>query len=162
MVEVLNEPWKSPAWIARTQEILNSYERWLRQPLMARSGDPEDESLRLYHAPIVVVSHGREPDPVLNYGNAAALRIWEMDLARFTRTPSRLTAEPVHRDERARMLEQTARQGYIDDYRGIRVAASGRRFRIDPATVWNVVDAEGRPAGQAATFATWTFLDDGP
>ncbi|AMV18053.1 MEKHLA domain-containing protein [Planctomyces sp. SH-PL14] len=153
-------PWTKPAWITRTQEILNSYEKWLGHPLIPRSGDPAEESHRLYHAPFVIVSHGTEADPVLNYGNATALALWEMPLPDFTRTPSRLTAEPMHRDERARMLEQTARTGYIDDYRGIRIASTGRRFRIDPATVWNVINAEGHPAGQAATFATWTFLDD--
>ncbi len=72
--------------------------------------------------------------------------------------PSRKTAEPVHRDERARMLELTRQQGYIDDYRGVRISAAGRRFRIERAIVWNLVDATGQPAGQAATFAEWTPL----
>jgi hypothetical protein len=29
---------------------------------------------------------------------------------------------------------------------------------IEQATVWNVSDTEGRPAGQAATFAEWAML----
>ncbi|MEA3642760.1 MAG: MEKHLA domain-containing protein [Lamprobacter sp.] len=46
-----------------------------------------------------------------------------------------------------------AERGFIDDYRGVRVSASGRRFMIEQASVWNLTDAQGRPAGQAATFA---------
>lgn len=29
---------------------------------------------------------------------------------------------------------------------------------IEQATVWNLTDAQGRPAGQAATFAKWAML----
>jgi hypothetical protein len=29
---------------------------------------------------------------------------------------------------------------------------------IEQATVWNLIDREGRPAGQAATFAEWAML----
>ena len=75
------------------------------------------------------------------------------------RTPSRLTAEPMHRDERARLLDRTRRDGYVDDYAGIRVSKTGKRFRIEQAIVWNLTDTAGVPRGQAATFASWTPLD---
>jgi hypothetical protein len=81
-----------------------------------------------------------------------------MSLETLLRTPSRLTAEPVHRDERARLLERTTRDGYVDDYSGIRITATGRRFRINQAVVWNLIDAGGRYAGQAATFDRWDWL----
>ena len=90
---------------------------------------------------------------------AAALALWEMDLATLTRTPSRLTAEPVHRDERARLLARTARDGFVDDYSGIRISSTGRRFRIEQAIVWNLVDAAGIRRGQAATFDRWTPVE---
>jgi len=44
-----------------------------------------------------------------------------------------------------------ARQGYIDDYSGVRIAKSGRRFLIERATVWNLGEVEYQ--GQAATFS---------
>jgi hypothetical protein len=81
-----------------------------------------------------------------------------MDLETLTRTPSRLTAEPMHRDERAEFLRRVREQGFIDDYSGIRISSKGRRFRIGQATVWNVTDALGNYAGQAATFSNWEFL----
>ena len=72
--------------------------------------------------------------------------------------PSRLSAEPVHQSARERLLATVAQQGYMDDYSGIRIAKSGRRFAIEQATVWNLLDNDGAYYGQAATFSRWTFL----
>ena len=147
---------------SHVQVVLDSFARLLGRELIPRVGSIEEQAERLFHAPFVVVSHGTEADPVLNYGNAAALALWEMDFATLTRTPSRLTAEPVHRDERARLLERTLRDGYVDDYAGIRISRTGRRFRIEQAIVWNLVDAAGTHHGQAATFDRWTPVDACP
>jgi hypothetical protein len=144
---------------SHVQVLLDSFARLLGRELIPRVGSIEEQAERLFHAPFVVVSHGTEADPVLNYGNAAALALWEMDFATLTLTPSRLTAEPVHRDERARLLERTLRDGYVDDYAGIRISSTGKRFRIEQAIVWNLVDAAGIRHGQAATFDRWTPLE---
>lgn len=138
--------------------ILDSYAHWFGAELVERSSDPQEEADRLWNAPFVVVSHGTEEDPILNYGNAIALRLWETDFATLTSLPSRKTAEPMHRDERARMLQQTREHGYIDNYQGIRISTTGKRFRIDRAIVWNLLTPTGTPAGQAATFAEWEPL----
>ena len=138
--------------------LLDSFARLLGRELIPREGAAAEQSTRLYEVPFVVVSHGAQADPILTYGNAAALALWEMTREEFVRTPSRLTAEPVHRDERARLLERTRRHGYVDDYAGIRVSKTGRRFRIEHAIVWNLTDAGGIHHGQAATFDRWTPL----
>ena len=138
--------------------LLDSHALWLKRELVDRSGAIEAQSERLFHAPFVVVSHADSEDPVLNYGNRRALDLWEMDWAEFTATPSRLTAEPVNRGERARMLRRVAAHGFVTDYRGVRISRSGRRFLVERATVWNVVDEGGRKRGQAATFSQWTPL----
>jgi len=151
--------WENPDKIAWVQLLLNSFHRWTSRQLIERSGTVEEQAERLFVAPFVAVSHGAEPDPILNYGNRMALELWEMDWAAFSLTPSRLTAEPENRVERERMLAQAAAQGFIDDYRGVRISRTGRRFLVEQALVWNVVDADGRKQGQAATFARWTFLD---
>lgn len=72
--------------------------------------------------------------------------------------PSRLTAESPERAERERLLGRVAARGCIDDYAGVRVSRSGRRFRIRGATVWTLVDDDGRRLGQAATFSDWAPL----
>lgn len=151
-------PWLEYNWIAHTQLLLNSYQHWLQEELFPRTKSPVDQAKALFTAPFVVVSHGTQNDPILNYGNRIALELWEMDIETLLQTPSRMTAEPMHRDERAELLKRTSDNGYVDDYQGIRISSSGKRFRIDQAIVWNLRDASGAYAGQAATFATWEPL----
>jgi hypothetical protein len=151
-------PWSCQNQIEHVQVLLDSFARLLGRDLIPRDASPAEQARRLFESPFVVVSHGTEADPVLNYANATALRLWEMDWATFVQTPSRLTAEPMHRDERAQLLERTSRDGYVDDYAGIRISQSGRRFRIEQAIVWNMIDATGQLHGQAATFDQWTPL----
>ena len=153
--------WRSPAALHHARLLLDSFARVVGRELLPRGGSAEAEARRLYEAPFVVVSHGTEVDPLLNYGNEAALELWEMPWEMLVGTPSRLTAEPVHRDQRARLLERTARQGFVDDYAGVRISRSGKRFRIEEAIVWNVLDGDGRIHGQAATFDLWTALPAG-
>jgi hypothetical protein len=148
--------WGRPEWITQAGLLLSSFANLLGRELVSREGSPRDQAERLFEAPFVVVSHGTQADPILNYGNAAALALWEMTPEQFTRTPSRLTAEPMHRDERARLLERTRRDGYVDDYSGVRISSTGKRFRIERAIVWNLIDAAGTHRGQAATFSEWT------
>ena len=49
-------------------------------------------------------------------------------------------------------------QGYVADYRGIRIAKNGQRFWIEQAAVWNVLDEQGGKIGQAASFSSWKFI----
>jgi len=152
--------WTAPAVVLWTELLLNSYRHWTGQDLISRDGTPEEQAQRLFHAPFVVVSHGTEADPVINYGNRAALELWETTWERLTKTPSRFTTEPMNRDERERMLARAAAQGIVHEYRGVRITTTGRRFLVERASVWNIVDAKLARHGQAATFATWTFLED--
>jgi len=151
----MEAPWLRNGWIGHTQRLLDSFRFWLGRDLIPRTRDSVQDAEALFLAPLVVVSHGREADPILNYGNRAALTLWEIEIPALLQMPSRLTAEPLHRDERARLLERTSRDGFVDDYRGIRVSRTGRRFQIDQAIVWNVLDSEGALIGQAAAFSEW-------
>jgi hypothetical protein len=112
------------------------------------------ETLReaIWNAPRAIVAHGTEADPVFFYGNRLALQLFEMTFDEFTRLPSRLSAEPLAREERALLLDRVTRQGYVDGYSGLRIAKSGKRFMIADGTVWNLVDGYGRRHGQAAVF----------
>lgn len=152
------ERWTDPAVVRWSHLLLDSFRRWLGRDLIERKGSPEEQARALYHAPFVVVSHGMQADPILNYSNKVALDLWEMDWAQLTKTPSRLTAEPVNQAERERMLAQAQEKGFIDDYKGVRISGTGKRFLVEQAIVWNVVGAEGEQLGQAATFSHWTFL----
>jgi MEKHLA domain len=144
--------------ISHTQRLVHSYKKWTGRDLLPGDFSPRELSAKLFDAPFVVVSHGTQPDPILNYGNRAALELWEMSWDEFTRTPSRLTAEPAAREARAKVMEVVTRQGFSENYSGIRVSKTGRRFAISRATVWNLISENGQLQGQAATFSEWKFL----
>jgi hypothetical protein len=150
--------WADPAIVEWTRLLLDSFRHWTGRELIERQGDAQVQARRLFESPVVVVSHGTEADPILNYGNQTALNLWEMTWEQLIQTPSRLTAEPVNRAEREWMLEQARLRGYIDTYRGVRISGTGRRFLVENALIWNVLGAGQRQIGQAATFGQWTWL----
>lgn len=113
---------------------------------------PRDAAKFLYFAPFVLLSHDNAPDPRFTYANLAAQARFEMPWNEIVGLPSRYSAEPMAREARARFLARVAARGYVDDYSGVRIARSGRRFLIERASVWNLADADGRLLGQAAMF----------
>lgn len=135
--------------------LLASFASWRGRQLLPRSGDGVADARALFEAPFVVVSHGTEAEPIFSYGNALALRLFELPWEAFTRLPSRQSAEPLNQAERAQFLARVARDGYLEGYEGVRISATGRRFRILDAILWNLRDGAGERCGQAATFARW-------
>ncbi len=129
------------------------------RPLLSDVSTPADALRAFSNSAMAIVSHGTEMDPIFNYGNPTALNLFEMDWDRFTRTPSRHSAELPERGERMRLLNTVSQDGIIHDYSGIRISATGRRFRIFQASVWNLQDPSGNYRGQAAAFANWEFLE---
>jgi hypothetical protein len=150
--------WQMDFVVAHAEMLARSFKHFTTRDLFSENLHGAEFAGKIFHAPFVLVSHGTEADPILNFGNAAALALWETNWNGFTRTPSRLTAELPQRDERARLLNQVKTCGFIDDYSGVRISQSGRRFKISRATVWNLIDANGKNCGQAAMFSEWKFL----
>ena len=147
--------------VQHTQRLLDSYKHWTGAELAAREGSAEAQAENLYRAPFVVVSHATQSDPILNYANAIALTLWEMDWQTFTSTPSRMTAETAQlQEERARFMKEALEKGFVRNYRGIRISRTGKRFWIENATIWTVRDEQGNRCGQAATFKEWRFLQE--
>ena len=150
--------WQQPEIICWSQILIKSFQQLLGKNLVAPANTPEQLAQTLFDAPFVVVSHGTQADPILNYGNQMALQLWSISWDELVTTPSRLTAEPVKQYVRAQMLEQAAKQGYIDNYQGIRISRTGQRFLIEQAIIWNLTDEFGKECGQAATFSDWKLL----
>ena len=135
--------------------IADSHARLTGRALVAGGGDI---AAALWSLPAVVLAHGVEDDPVFFYANRAALDLFELSAREAIALPSRYSAEAVERAERMRLFERVRRDGFIDDYAGVRVSQTGRRFHIARATVWTLFDEAGRKYGEAATFDTWTPL----
>lgn len=154
----MNLSWQTDFGLRHAARMLRSHRHFTGRDLLPGVRDVRELARCIYEAPFVLVSHGTEVDPVLNYGNAAARALWEMTWEEFTCTPSRFTAEAPNREERARLLAAVTARGFIDDYSGVRITRTGRRFRIARATVWNLLTETGEACGQAATFSEWEWL----
>ena len=133
--------------------LASSYARVVGRPLVAAG---QDAAWLHNDAPFAVLAHNTAPDPVFVYANRTAQGCFEYGWDEFITLPSRLSAEAPNREERQLLLDAVTRDGFISDYRGKRIAGSGRRFWIEGGTVWQLIDEAGTPRGQAALFTSWT------
>ena len=161
MAQPLRAPRLRLASLARDPDFLHlligSHARLVGAPLLPEdAGDDEARARWLYEAaPFCVLAHNTDVDPRFVYANRAAQARFEYGWDEFTGLPSRLSAEAPDRAERQRLLDAVTRDGFIGDYRGLRIAKSGRRFWIESATVWQLIDEAGALHGQAAAFRDW-------
>jgi hypothetical protein len=68
------------------------------------------------------------------------------------------SAELPDQTERASYLQRVKQNGFIENYSGIRISKTGKRFRIEKAVVWNLIEPSGIYRGQAARFGHWQWL----
>ncbi|NJR39135.1 MAG: MEKHLA domain-containing protein [Leptolyngbyaceae cyanobacterium CSU_1_4] len=163
--------WKTPQVIQQSQRLLKSFQHWTGRSLLNRSDLPGSSGLAesarlekmaqdLFEAPFVMVAHGTEPDPIFNYGNRQAPELWELDWQSFTQMLSRQSAAQGEQEARQKLLAAAKQKGYISDYRGMRTSSTGKQFWIENVILWNVLDEQHQPCGQAATFSQWQFTND--
>jgi hypothetical protein len=141
--------------------ILESHRAAFGAPLVAgidAQANPRLAAQEVFAADRAVLAHDGAADPRLIYANAVALRLWRRRWEEMVGLPSRLTAEPCERQERARALAIAQARDALMGYRGIRVDSGGRRFRIEGAKLWTLRDQQGLPRGQAASFDSWWGL----
>lgn len=138
--------------------LCSSHARLLGRVLIDFPGAGAARAEAVFNAEFAVLSSGLEADPLFNYANRTALGLFELDWSRLLASPARESAEPDNQAKREQLMQQVRTHGAIEDYAGVRVSANGRRFMIEGATVWNVVDEAGRYHGQAATFPRWREL----
>jgi len=150
-------PFELPHIIEYSSVLARSFSHLLKRDLIKEidltTVSPEVLARKLYYAPFVLVSHGTQADPVFRYANLAAQKLFGYSWDEFISTPSRLSAEPMEREERQKLLDRAARDGYVDDYHGVRVTKDGKRFEIRDTILWNVTDEAGKLHGQAAMFS---------
>ena len=151
----------TPAQLTAHLHLLHSsFRHYVGRDLAELPWQGVNTAQALDNAPFVLLSHNTAADPIFTYGNRKALEVFEMEWETLTNLPSRYSAEALAREEREHLLQTVNRQGYIDNYAGVRISSSGRRFLIRQAIVWNLRDAQGHYAGQAAYFDQWEYLPE--
>lgn len=130
--------------------LSSSYTRFVGGSLVPPDIAPTDAARWLYEdASFAILAHDTDADPTFVYGNVVAQKRFEYTWTELTNLRSRYSAELPNREERKRLLDRVSRDGYAGDYRGVRISKSGRRFMIEDATLWQLVDEQGRVQGQA-------------
>ena len=143
--------------VNHVKNILDSFEKLTGKEIIKRSS-PERDYKNIKSGHFVLVSHNGLEDPILNYGNSFALKLWEMDWNSFIQTPSRNTAEKDKQGKRQEILEIVNKQGYLEAYEGIRISSTGKRFLIKEALIWTVFNKEKKKICQAAFFDKIEYL----
>jgi hypothetical protein len=145
-------PWTEDELRTRARWLLRSYRRWAGEELLQLPPGADDaaRARALFDAPIAVLAHDRQPDPLCVYANAAALAAFELTLADAPAFATSRTVEPAARDERVAALARAEEAGLLSGYSGVRVSTTGRRFQIHDGRIWTVLDDDGRRVGQAA------------
>lgn len=150
------KPWQQSEVICHSQVLCSSFQHWTGETLVEAENNPLALSEKLFFAPFVVVSHGTQIEPIFNYGNQLALKLWQMNWDDFTRLPSRYSVEPTEHEEREVMLKRGLDKGLITNYRGIRTSSKGDRFFIEDVMLWTILEEQNQHCGQAAMFMHWT------
>ncbi|MER3491902.1 MAG: MEKHLA domain-containing protein [Mastigocladus sp. ERB_26_2] len=157
MTNNIQLPWQQETVIRHSLRLLRSFKYWTRRSLLDVNGSAQEIAQALFAAPFVLVSHGTEPDPIFNYGNRTALKLWELSWHDFTKMPSRKTAQEVVQEERNRLLAETKSKGF-SNFSGIRISSTGKRFYIKDGILWNLLDENDRYCGQAAVYSNYEFM----
>lgn len=144
--------------VAHVELIRRNHLFWTGQDLFEQRLDSTAFARALYHAPFVLLTHDAKPDPVFNYANEKAQNLFDMSWEEITAYPSRLSAAEPDQASRERFLNDVEQKGYSNGYHGVRITRDGRRFEIQDAIVWNLLDQNGTYCGQAACFAQWRWL----
>ena len=134
--------------------LVDSYRRLLgvEPPFLV----PGADARWLYaQAPVCVLAHSTAPDPRFIYANQTAQGLFGYSWDELVGLPSRLSAEAPEREERQRLLDAVARDGFATGQSGIRIAKSGRRFWIEDYTLWQLRAEDATLQGVAAWFARW-------
>lgn len=138
--------------------LRQSLQHYAHRDLVESSLSEVEAAKAIYFAPFIVVSHGTEADPIFNYGNRAALELFEITWEELTALPSRQSAEPPNQEERSQLLAAVSTRGVVENYAGIRISQTGRRFLIQQVTIWNLIDSARVFQGQAAVYSDWKYL----
>lgn len=106
-----------------------------------------DLILSFSRCPYPIASH--DINSTFNYANKAALALFKTSWGEMIGLDSRVSAPETAQEDRMKLLTNVSQLGFVEDYRGIRVAFDGSFFKIHKATIWNIIDSNNNNQGQA-------------
>lgn len=137
--------------------IAESFARLAGKPLVGLA--PAGYEPAMWQAPRAIGARGIGFEPRYFYGNRMLLDLLGMSASELAGTSPRQQAEPLLRAERERMIDELARNDIVEIYGVVGLTATGRRFAISDAQIWNLIDRRGGRHGLGITFSAWRYLD---
>jgi len=114
---------------ALADELVKSHLRCFGRPLLENAPhDAERLANQLFAASTYCWPTGWKRTLVSSIANVAVLSLWGCEWTSLVGMPSRLTAEPSHRQSRVAVLKQALEQESMEGYTGVRVNHRGRRY----------------------------------
>ena len=152
-------PWDHIDMISHVNILVSSYESKTGREMMKLSKDQALRAQEIFNADFILLSHGIQASPILNYANKRGLQTWGIPWEKMTCMPSSKTAETgIDMTEREEFMRKVTKFGIVEGYEGIRISADKRRFKIKDAVVWNVHNSADEYLGQAAYFKEIEYL----
>lgn len=145
--------YESTDMVFHAMNLGGSYKKRTGEKLLTGDVMVHDAAKALFNAPFCCASHDAED--TFNYGNKAALALWELGWEEFVGMKSTRSADEedsATQEERRALLDKAASEGLITNYSGVRMSSTGKKFRIENATVWTMTNADGDKTGQAVRF----------
>jgi len=145
--------YESTDMVFHAMNLGGSYKKRTGEKLLTGDVMVHDAAKALFNAPFCCASHDAED--TFNYGNKAALALWELGWEEFVGMKSTRSADEedsATQEERRALLDKAASEGLITNYSGVRMSSTGKKFRIENATVWTMTNAAGDKTGQAVRF----------
>jgi MEKHLA domain len=99
-----------------------------------------------------ILSHGIQEDPIYNYGNCAALQLFEQTLETLCQTPSRYSTVESLMEDRQQLIQNIRQMGYGTITNAVRTTSRGKLFVIPTIWIWHVYHDDGRRIGLAALY----------
>ena len=144
---------------AHVAKLVETFARATGRDLVTEMNlDPARLGQSAWEGNFALLSHRGDAGATMNYANRFGLELWETDWAGLIAMPSEATAPAEDVAERAVMMSQVSRAGFVSGYSGRRVSATGKFFMIENVTIWRLIDINGEAFGAAATFKTYRRL----
>ncbi|MGH8559991.1 MAG: MEKHLA domain-containing protein [Methylococcales bacterium] len=144
------EPSSDNFFLEHPIDILRtSLRHWSGQDLVESEMGSREAAEYLYNAPFALLSHDTGADPMFNYANRIAQKLFGMNWSEIIGMHSRCSTEPENQEGWDRLLQAVSNRGYVDHYQGVRISRNGRRFLVSNTIVRNPIGPDGKFYGQA-------------
>ncbi len=154
-------PWADEVSTLLLGLVSISHKKYLAKPVLEPEPSEEQRAAAFWEVPFVLMVHDDSEQCLLEYGNKAALALFEMEYLDFFGTSSFAIVAP----------DETVQQDWIWAMRDVEerfekytvvpklrmMSSTGRPFVAKDVLVFRVDSLEDEPIGQAVMFSKWQY-----